>query len=80
MKITLLKMKLENFKSVKEKTIDFSARTNIKGQNAAGKTTVADAFMWVLFNKMSDGTQPDKIRPHDEDGKETTIEKIQKQK
>ena len=70
MKITLLKMKLENFKSVKEKTIDFSTRTDIKGQNAVGKTTIADAFMWVLFNKMSDGTQPDKIRPHDENGKD----------
>lgn len=68
MKIILKKMKLENFKSVKERTIDFLTRTDIKGQNATGKTTIADAFMWVLFNKMSDGTQPDKIRPHDEDG------------
>lgn len=68
MKIELLKMKLENFKSIKERTIDFAKKTEIKGQNAVGKTTIADAFTWVLFNKMSDGTQADKIRPHDESG------------
>ena len=68
MKIKLLNLKIENFKGVKSLTIDFGDSNNIYGQNASGKTTVADAFNWLLFNKDSQGVEKFNIRPLDKRG------------
>ena len=51
--IELKSLKLKNFKGIKDLKIDFSRVTNIYGENATGKTTVADSFMWLLFDKDS---------------------------
>ncbi len=49
-----MQLKLKNFKGIKDLTIDFNGKsTNIFGANATGKTTVFDAFKWVLFDKDS---------------------------
>ena len=56
--IFLKKLILRNFKGIKELTIDFSKVTNIFGENATGKTTIMDAFMWLLFDKDSQGRVP----------------------
>lgn len=68
MKIKLLKMHIQNFKGCKGKEIYFGDRTNIKGANATGKTTVFDAFTWLLFGKDSLGNTKFDIRPLDADG------------
>lgn len=65
MKLKLKKMHIENFKGCKDRQIDFGHRTSIKGVNGSGKTTVADAVMWVLFNKDSSGATTFDIRPKD---------------
>lgn len=65
MKITLKKLHMENFKKVKDQTIEFGHITKISGQNAVGKTTVEDAFMWCLFNKNSLGDTKFQVRPLD---------------
>lgn len=70
MKMELKHLQLQNFKGCKELNIEFKHRTNIYGRNATGKTTIHDAVMWVLFNKMADGSKPDKIRPHDKTGED----------
>lgn len=58
-RMILKKMTLENFKGVKAFTMDFdSERTDIKGANATGKTTLVDAFCWVLWNKDSNDNAP----------------------
>lgn len=59
---------MENFKGIKSLDVNFSNKTNIKGQNAAGKTTIFDAFTWLLFNKNSAGEEKFNIRPLDKDG------------
>lgn len=59
---------LENFKGIKNLDVNFSNKTNIKGQNAAGKTTIFDAFTWLLFNKNSAGEEKFNVRPLDKDG------------
>ena len=69
MKIKLLKMHIQNFKGCKDREISFGDRTNIKGANATGKTTVFDAFTWLLFSKDSLGSAKFDIRPLDVDGK-----------
>lgn len=67
MNIKLKKLEIENFKGVKLLTIDFpSDITNILGANHTGKTTTADAIMWVLFGKNSDGQAVFGIDPKDE--------------
>ena len=68
MKIKLLKMHIQNFKGCKDREISFGDRTSIKGANATGKTTVFDAFTWLLFGKDSLGSAKFDIRPLDADG------------
>lgn len=68
-RIILKKLLIQNFKGCRERSIDFGNVTNIFGANASGKTTVLDAWMWLLFNKDSSGAEKFKVRPQDEDGK-----------
>lgn len=65
MQILLKKLHMENFKKTKDQTIDFGHITKISGQNAVGKSTVEDAFMWCLFNKNSLGDTKFQVRPLD---------------
>jgi hypothetical protein len=60
---------MENFKGIKSLDVNFSNKTSIKGQNAVGKTTIFDAFTWLLFNKNSAGEEKFNVRPLDKDGK-----------
>lgn len=68
-KIKLLSMRIQNFKGCKDKTIDFGDKTRISGANATGKTTIFDAFTWLLFERDSLGSSNFDIRPLDENGK-----------
>lgn len=70
MEIKLQRLCIENFKGCKSQRIDFANTTNVYGANAAGKTTLMDAFMWLLFNKDSSGATNFNIRPVDSDGKQ----------
>ncbi|MBQ9211130.1 MAG: AAA family ATPase [Clostridia bacterium] len=58
MQLVIDKIKIENFKGTKALEIQFGMNTAIYAQNGVGKTTVADAFYWVLFNKDSAGHAP----------------------
>lgn len=69
MRMILKSLHLENFKGIKNLDVNFSDKTKIKGQNAAGKTTIFDAFTWLLFNKNSAGEEKFNVRPLDNDGK-----------
>lgn len=68
MRIILKSLHIENFKGIKSIEVNFSNKTSIKGQNAAGKTTIFDAFTWLLFNKNSAGEEKFNVRPLDKDG------------
>lgn len=68
MKVTIKSIHIENFKGIKELDVNFSENTKIIGQNAAGKTTIFDAFTWLLFNKNSAGDEKFNVRPLDKDG------------
>ena len=69
MQIKLKSLHLENFKGVNAFDVTFGDKTKIKGQNAAGKTTIFDSFTWLLFNKNSAGEEKFNLRPLDSDGK-----------
>ena len=68
-RITLKKLKIQNFKGCCERTVEFEKKTNIFGSNASGKTTIVDAFCWLMFNKDSTGSEKFNIRPLNSDGK-----------
>lgn len=55
-KIVLQSIALTNFKGIRSLSIDFSERvTTVSGENGTGKTTIFDAFLWLLFGKDSTG-------------------------
>lgn len=63
MNIELKKIHISNFKGIKDLTIDLGQVTNIMADNGKGKTTIFDAFCWVLFNKDSLNNAKFNIRP-----------------
>lgn len=64
-KIEVREIRLTDFKGQSEKKIEFWHRTMVSGKNGCGKTTLADAFMWVFCDKdYSLKSNPD-IRPDD---------------
>ena len=71
MKATIKRISLENFKGVKSATYQFDGKNvSVIGQNATGKTTIADSLWWLLFNKDSAGNEKFSIRPLDSSGKQ----------
>lgn len=68
MKITFRKLIIKNFKGIEELEVNYDASvTNILGANHTGKTTTADAIMWVLFGKNSEGQAKFGISPKDKE-------------
>lgn len=67
--IELLNLKLVNFKGIKEFELN-AAGSDIKvfGDNATGKTTLFDAFVWLLFNKDSNNRSDFDIKTLDKAG------------
>lgn len=66
------KIKLENFKGLKSETIDFADETTILGMNGTGKTTIKDAFLWLIggvdsTGRVASGKGGFAIRPHGAD-------------
>lgn len=74
-KISIKKLSLSNFKGIKNLHIDFAEQTNIYGANGTGKTTIFDAFTWLLFGKDSQDRKDFDIKPLDENG--SPIQKIE---
>jgi|LSQX01.3.fsa_nt_gb chromosome segregation ATPase len=75
MQLLIKRMEIENFKGVKHLVIDFSpTHTDISGANGSGKTTIPDAFNWLMHNKDSKGNAPGSSnfteKPLDESGQE----------
>lgn len=51
--IQILSISLTNFKGLRNQKITFNKNTDIFGANGTGKTTIMDAFLWMLFGKDS---------------------------
>ncbi|WP_034757692.1 AAA family ATPase [Rossellomorea vietnamensis] len=78
--ITLQSLVLKNFKGVTEFELAADGRNmKVLGENATGKTTLKDSFVWVLFDKDSQNNskfQIKTLRPDGEviHGKEHSVE------
>ena len=67
--ITLKAISLVNFKGIREAKIDLEGRnTDISGANGLGKSTVFDAFTWLLFGKDRRDRKQFGIKTRDEQG------------
>ena len=64
MNIEIKCMDIVNFKCFRNLHLDFHSGTNtIYGQNSAGKSSVFDAFTWLLFGKDSHGNSAFSVKP-----------------
>lgn len=68
MDIILKSLKLHNFKGIKDFEVEFGHVTDIKGKNGLGKSTIFDAFNWLLFDKDSQGRKNFEIKTLGETG------------
>ena len=67
--VRLLSLKLHNFKGVKDFALDPDGHdVDIFGDNATGKTTLADACWWLLGGKDSGGRSDFEVKRLTEDG------------
>ncbi len=65
----LNKLIIEEFKGIKNFELDLSGESvNIYGDNAAGKTTIFDAFTWCLFHKDSEDKAVFDIKRRNDEG------------
>src|SRR5699024_7379072 len=66
--IKLLNLKLTNFKGIKSLDVDLKGNdASVYGDNGTGKTTVFDAFVWLLFNKDSQNKSDFQIKTMEND-------------
>ena len=67
--IRVKELKITNFKGIKSLKLDFGTNGNntIFGANGTGKTSIFDAFMWLLFNKDSQGRSDFEMKPLDQE-------------
>lgn len=68
-KIILKKLSLINFKGAKNLCVTFNHEAYVFGANEAGKTTLFDAFTWLLFGKDSTDRKDFQIKPLDSNNK-----------
>lgn len=66
--ISIKSIDIFNFKGIKELHVNFGVKTRIRGMNASGKTTISDAWHWLLFNKNNVGEEKFNVRPLNADG------------
>lgn len=68
--IVLERLTLRNFKGIKELVLATNGGdTDVYGDNATGKTTVFDGFVWLLFGKDSQNKADFEIKGLDSSGK-----------
>ncbi len=68
MEIRLKRLRLKNFKGIKDFEMDVDGKNgDVFGDNATGKTTLFDAFTWLLFDKDSSNRKDFQIKTLDSD-------------
>lgn len=64
-KVILTGLNIRNFKGIKALDLVFSENTEILAKNGKGKTTIADAYYWLLYGKNSKGESVFEIKTID---------------
>lgn len=67
--VTLTSLEIANFKGIASLRLDFDGRSAcIHGANGTGKSSVSDAWSWLLFGKNAHGSADFSIKPLGDDG------------
>lgn len=67
--LRILSLTIENFKGIRHFALQLDGRPGtVYGANATGKTTLQDAFLWLLFGKDSAGRKDFAVQPLDGGG------------
>lgn len=73
--VFLKNMTIDNFKGISHFEVDIDCLlTQIRGNNGTGKTSVYDAYLWLLTGKDSKGSESFKVQPVDKNNE--TIPKL----
>lgn len=73
MQITIQQLTIKAFKGIKNLSLDPGGKSAIiEGRNGTGKTTVFDAWTWLLFGKDSKNSANFDYKPLDENGQPRT--------
>ncbi len=68
--LRLVSLRLRNFKGIREFTLEAGGQDlSIFADNGVGKTSIADAFLWLLFGKDSHNRKDFEIKTLEPDGK-----------
>lgn len=67
-RIELKKLGLLNFKGARNVEVTFEGDTTISGDNGVGKSTLFDAFVWLLFGKNAEDKKDFSIKTYDAEG------------
>lgn len=68
-KVVISWIKIENFKGIRSYELDLDGKcADIFGANGSGKSTIADAWCWLLFGKDAHGRTDFAIKPLGTDG------------
>jgi len=81
MELILKSIHLVNFKGARDEFYELEKESDIYGDNATGKTTIQDAYSWLLFDKDSTDRKEFEIMPLDSRGKfikkiDTSVEAV----
>lgn len=73
----LKNLAIKNFKGIHELEINFNRNLiRISGRNASGKSSIVDAWFWLLFGKNQYGDTKFEIRELDQDGNKVHMTEI----
>ncbi len=71
MKIIIKRLELLNFKGIRSLPVEFNEHVqDIRGANETGKSTIFNAFLWLLFGKDMEGRKDYEIKTTDANGQE----------
>lgn len=67
-RVKVKEMGFQNYKCFSDKSFSFANKTEVSGRNRVGKTTLMDGYFDILTGKLANGSEPNDIRPHDNNG------------